>query len=702
MKKKVCFKTPKNTVQELREENGGVLNFTNPAKLPRNRTQVYNASKGLDKPKHRNTGRVKNTDFSKLLMMLSGGRFVKKVHYDTNPEEHVNPKVFAGTDSTLGYINTFCRTSNPKSQLGIDMTYKCGPFYVTPCTLKHPAVVLEDDPTKHPTVVAALAITYRKETEDYSFLAEGIRTTTPNKLIYGTDGEVAIEKAFESAFPITETADASIHLRCFNHIDNDIGRFLKSKLPNNEIRTIVNDILGYEDAHGTRFEGLVDAQEEEFEQKYDLMKKRWPDYFVNWVETATGRSRPLKETMKKCMLRNVRESAGLGNPPNKYSNNPVEAINLVVQEAISKNAVDVISFLDKVERQVFKAQEDDLIQAIYNMGIYRLACPEKSVRISEWNKMSNAQQDATIKKLLSGAAPNRSHKFKGAILLTLNEACQLADLPISTLEKPWTDAEFIIAQGRVEKLVSGVTSISGYDSNAIVGINGKCDCSEFGFKGLCCHVIAFHAYNDTLNRFLEEFKVDPAKVVNVPKRGGKKPHEKKKRHGKNNIKSHPITHLKTDFDPQVDEEKEMDFKEFWHNNEPFTIHRLGNEECKRAVKCEQCRMHFPTGKKVKIGSDIVVKHREYYYRPNPDGGPPILTYVLARKFYCAKRKCILQRFPYFWKGMMSIDPVDEKALFPEHFKILYREFHCQGGVTNVDKASDKVQDGASDESSMSE
>ena len=42
---------------------------------------------------------------------------------------------------------------------------------------------------------------------DYSFLAEGIKASTPYKLIYGTGGEVAIEKAFESAFLITKTVE---------------------------------------------------------------------------------------------------------------------------------------------------------------------------------------------------------------------------------------------------------------------------------------------------------------------------------------------------------------------------------------------------------------------------------------------------------------------------------------------------------------
>uniref|UniRef100_A0A7M5XE08 Uncharacterized protein n=1 Tax=Clytia hemisphaerica TaxID=252671 RepID=A0A7M5XE08_9CNID len=106
IKRKVKFISPKNTIQEVRDENGGVMNFTNPAKLPRNRTQAYNASRDLEKPKHRNTGVVKNTDFSKLLTMLSSGRFVKNVTYSKKDQstENVTPRIFVATDSTQKYI----------------------------------------------------------------------------------------------------------------------------------------------------------------------------------------------------------------------------------------------------------------------------------------------------------------------------------------------------------------------------------------------------------------------------------------------------------------------------------------------------------------------------------------------------------------------------------------------------------------------
>ena len=70
------------------------------------------------------------------------------------------------------------------------MNYKCGPFYVTVCTMKHPLFVFKDSASKHPVLVVALSITYKKEMEDYKFLAYYINGFVKDQLIYGTDGEI--------------------------------------------------------------------------------------------------------------------------------------------------------------------------------------------------------------------------------------------------------------------------------------------------------------------------------------------------------------------------------------------------------------------------------------------------------------------------------------------------------------------------------
>ena len=104
----------KLTIQTVQDENGGVVDLSNPAKIPRDRMQVYNASRNVDKPKSRNTDKVENCDFSKLQLMLNTGNFVRTVTYARNNQGTVSPRVFAATETSMGLISKFCEP-NPKS-----------------------------------------------------------------------------------------------------------------------------------------------------------------------------------------------------------------------------------------------------------------------------------------------------------------------------------------------------------------------------------------------------------------------------------------------------------------------------------------------------------------------------------------------------------------------------------------------------------
>ena len=52
----------------------------------------------------------------------------------------------------------------------------------------------------------------------------------------------------------------------------------------------------------------------------------------------------MKSTIEKCMLAEVTVAAGLGNPPNKWVNNSMESLNLVIKEQINNNAVGMVTF----------------------------------------------------------------------------------------------------------------------------------------------------------------------------------------------------------------------------------------------------------------------------------------------------------------------------------------------------------------------
>ena len=137
------------------------------------------------------------------------------------------------------------------------------------------------------------------------------------------------------------------------------------------------------------------------------------------------------------------------------------------------------------------------------------------------------------------------------------------------------------------------------------------------------------------------------------------------------------------YDPKLDERKEAVFSKYWHNDEDFYVHLINEKECERAKSCESFKLPFPR-KKPKFGYDLVVVHKERYERPNrSECGKrlfPIITNQLGRKFYCAKKDCLLKRHPYFWKGMLFMRKDVSGKLSTKHFQHLkeklYFEMDC--------------------------
>ena len=66
-----------------------------------------------------------------------------------------------------------------------------------------------------------------KETHDYEYLARSLKSEGIESLTYGTGGECALEKGFQSVNPIEGPAYQNIHLRFCDHAKGDIITKLK-------------------------------------------------------------------------------------------------------------------------------------------------------------------------------------------------------------------------------------------------------------------------------------------------------------------------------------------------------------------------------------------------------------------------------------------------------------------------------------------
>ncbi|KAJ7389396.1 hypothetical protein OS493_031926 [Desmophyllum pertusum] len=280
----------KQIINNIHREVGGVVSISSPSDIPKDRQQVYNQLRKVEgRKKSRSTGPAKSPDITKLLSLQQAGRFVRDVSLGArskkNGEMRAAASTFAGTDTTIGWIKRFCCPGSTQAAVaGVDMTYKLGPFYLTTVTFPNPMFVYKNNVNKHPTTLAAVMTSVTKEKRDYEYFARSLKSEGIESLMYGTDGECALESGFESVYPIAESpAHNNIHLRCFDHAKGDILTKLKElKVCETERNKIQREILGSEFG-GKRVKGLVDCENEtEFEELYVNKEVHWPEEFKEW------------------------------------------------------------------------------------------------------------------------------------------------------------------------------------------------------------------------------------------------------------------------------------------------------------------------------------------------------------------------------------------------------------------------------------
>ena len=157
--------------------------------------------------KNPSTGPAKSPDITKLLSLQQARRFIRDVSMgarsDNKGKIRAAVSTFAATNYSIGWIKRFCHPrSSPASVAGVDITYKLGPFYLKTVTFPNPMFVYKNNESKHPATLEAVMTSVSKETRDYEYLARSLKSEGIESLTYRTDGECALERDFESVYPI--------------------------------------------------------------------------------------------------------------------------------------------------------------------------------------------------------------------------------------------------------------------------------------------------------------------------------------------------------------------------------------------------------------------------------------------------------------------------------------------------------------------
>ena len=140
----------------------------------------------------------------------------------------------------------------------------------------------------------------------------------------------------------------------------------------------------------------------------------------------------------------------MANPPNKWVNNRMESLNLVIKEQINNNAVDMVTFLEAVKEKVFDQQLEELVKGIYGIGEYRLVEELSSYQVDpvRWVSMTTDQRKALVEKVMCinikdfERTPYDNNTLNLSIFL--KECALIIVLPLSTLEELWERTKFLI------------------------------------------------------------------------------------------------------------------------------------------------------------------------------------------------------------------------------------------------------------------
>lgn len=690
---------PKKVIRIIDGEKGGPLGMVSASDGPRDRLQCYNLKARMsNKKRSRNTGPVATPNFERLIASMDTGNFIRNVDFSFRSKHNrIYPNTFAMTDNAITSIQSFCSPDSlHKSQLGIDMTYKVGPFYTTCPSFAHPYFVQQRSPQIHPTIFAGMMTSTGRQEHDYMYLANQLKTCGINRLVYGTDGEFALEKGFEGVFPIEciGVKEKNIKLRCFNHVKDDMMNALK-KIPESLGREnrIIEDIIGRE-LNGERCPGLVDLDDKDFPQEYEKQSATWPKKFKDYIESENMRIRPLKDTFLKSMGKRIRVEAGLGNPPNKYDNQRAESINNVLKEAIGNQYVDQSAVHDLIYENVVKPQENEMVKAFYGSGEYRLAESLRDHEVSHhrWRTMTEKQKTNHVNKVLrcfvGEARPERLTTKK---LSVQPDDCvgSLGAMPAALIRKIWHEAETLLSHDSVRELQSGNFCIAEKNRAFIVRQDKKsfiCTCSDFEKLKLCAHILLVADSKNCLQEFISRHRYNPSDAVNRHNsKGAGEKRAKKPRRGSQNIKKLPIlayksktsAYLSLNVDEiNLKEKRPFQFCEIWHNDEPFRLTYVTNSTLKsrKELKCATCGNLISRINAVPP-FDMVILHRERFMYPQKNSNgrtewKPSIS-KMATRTYCLKKKCLLRRHPYFWLGLLNTEDI---CLTVAHRDLLNEEF----------------------------
>ena len=557
---------PKHAVSEVSRSVGGLSHVSSVSQLPRNRQQSADCRRALFSSTKPSGTQLSSDPLFPVMVMCKESegakcdpqsRFVRIVC--NTPE----PMAVLAFDWTLEDLERFCTDPQQHVVLSVDPTFNLGSFHVTVTTYQHPMLEYRHlRRGSRPVMFGPMFIHQRKTFSTYNFFFSqlvGLKPKLQDIQCFGTDGEKALEEALHTQFKY------ATHLRCFLHFRGNIeSKLSELGISKASSREFIHDIFGNPILLE---EGLVDADADSLDAEFESLKSVWNEresslsncsqpQFHSWFQTHS------LDVVRKCMLRNKRESAGLGSPPDPYYTNDVESKNRVLKHQNSYRPHQLPEFVQSM-KSLYEDQKQDIDKAVVGVGEYKLSSPYLSygVQAKDWFKKSQKQRERILDRfgkaklslvehgvsVCASSTDEREPLADNRAGPSTSNPLQRTKLPASIQQSMWAKVQsYIQDKSSYSKSpgVSDYTSVLVKSSSSErphfvtkKGSGFKCDSDCLMFKstnGLCSHTLLAASLNGEVDGFVTHYlkTKDPINYAALGQHGlpvgGKKPSSRRK------------------------------------------------------------------------------------------------------------------------------------------------------------------------------
>ena len=313
---------PKRALFKTIKDSGGVCGAESVSSLPRNVRQVKQVKHQLGLTSS-SAAKGNNDPLMAVLELQKGcySGFIREVTCNDLPT------VMLFTDQQVDDIVRFCCHKKPNlvSELGMDITFQLGPFYLLVTTYKNPMLTVKG--TSHPpSLLGPVMVCMTKEESTYLSFLHCLLRAVPGLGNFlhatGTDNESALRNAIAAGCP------QSHPLLCYLHSKKNVKEKLRRLGLSQALSgRIIEDIY----AKGTGL--LWSNSKKEFDARVAHLMQDW-----HRLEASERKVPEFVEYFCKCKLEDMRErmakyvvhELGLGEEP--YLQNISEAMNSMLKE----------------------------------------------------------------------------------------------------------------------------------------------------------------------------------------------------------------------------------------------------------------------------------------------------------------------------------------------------------------------------------